>query len=105
MIATTRRIGGSVLMVLVLIATLAVVYLTAPSGREPERMAASDMPEHALHCAVCRMPLYARPGTASQLGMRADEAETTSAESQAERTFPQPIRGKEAPTNPPQTTP
>jgi hypothetical protein len=100
MIAIMRRIGGSVLIVLVLIASLVVVYLTAPSGRQHERLGASDIPEHAIHCAVCRMPLYGRPGTASQLGTRADRAETTSAKSQAEGTLPQPMPGKEAPTNP-----
>jgi hypothetical protein len=100
MIAPIRRIGGTVVVFLVLIAVAAVVNLTASSGRVPQRLAASDIPEHALNCAVCRMPLYGRPGTASQLGMRVDRAETTSAESQAEGTFPQPMPGKEAPTNP-----
>jgi hypothetical protein len=78
MIAATRRLGGETLTGLILIAALVAVFLTAPSGDEPELTAASDIPEHALHCAVCRLPRFGQAGSPSQFGPGSEGAEATS---------------------------
>jgi hypothetical protein len=95
MIATIRRIGGTVVIVLVLIAAAAVVYLTVPSDPESQMMSPCNIPGHALHCTVCQLPYLGRAGSASQSGIAAEGAETTSTGRQAEGIILRPMSAEE----------